>query len=146
MAYKHYHTHLTTRNPGKAVEFYQRMFDAKVLRSFTSYENVDLWDLDVGGLRLRISSSTGAEEARNISQDYYGLHHLGILTEDMDRAVTELMSKGAEFVVGPTSSRPGIRYAFMKAPENTLIELVEMATEELEMHGISSDWTGLSFK
>ena len=34
----------------------------------------------------------------------------------------------------------------MKAPENTLIELVEMATEELEMHGISSDWTGVSFK
>ena len=29
----------------------------------------------------------------------------------------------------------------MRAPENTFIELVEMADEELEKYGISPDWT-----
>lgn len=140
MAYKHYHTHFTSREPAKAVEFYQRMFGAKVLKSFVLYGGVNFWDLDVGGLRLRISGSTGAEESGGVTERHYGLHHLGLLTDNLEQAVAELKAKGAEFVAGPTSSRPGIKYAFLRAPENTFIELVEMADEELEKYGISPDW------
>jgi len=68
MAYKHYHTHFTSREPAKAVEFYQRMFGAKVLRSFVLYGGVDIWDLEVGGLMLRISGSTGAEESGGVTE------------------------------------------------------------------------------
>jgi catechol 2,3-dioxygenase-like lactoylglutathione lyase family enzyme len=141
MAYKHYHTHFTSREPEKAVEFYQRMFGAKVLRSFVLYGGVNIWDLDVGGLMLRISGSTGAEESGGVTERLYGLHHLGLLTDNLEQAVAELKSKGAEFVAEPTSSRPGLKYAFLRAPENTFVELVEMADEELGKYGISSDWT-----
>ena len=79
-------------------------------------------------------------------EGHYGLHHLGILTDNLDEAVAELKSKGAEFVAGPTSSRPVSRYAFLEATENTFIELVEMAAEELETHDISPDWTRVSFR
>ena len=141
MVYKHYHTHFTSRDPAKAVEFYQQMFGAKVLRSFVLYGGVNIWDLDVGGLMLRISGSTGAEESGGVTERLYGLHHLGLLTDNLEQAVVELKSKGAEFVAGPTSSRPGLKYAFLRAPENTFVELVEMADEELEKYGISSGWT-----
>jgi len=90
---------------------------------------------------LRISGSTGAEESGGVTERLYGLHHLGLLTDNLEQAVAELKSKGAEFVAGPTSSRPGLKYAFLRAPENTFVELVEMADEELGKYGISSDWT-----
>ena len=140
MAYKHYHTHLTSRDPAKAVEFYQKIFGAKVLRSFVLYGGVEIWDVEIGGLMLWLSGSTGAEESGGVTERLYGLHHLGLLTDNLEQSVAELKSKGAEFVAGPTSSRSGIKYAFLRAPENTFIELVEMADEELEQYDISPDW------
>jgi len=34
----------------------------------------------------------------------------------------------------------------MRAPENTFIEVVEMAADELKNHNISPEWVGVSFK
>ncbi len=140
MTYKHFHTHFTSQDPAKAVEFYQKMFGAKVLSTFVVYGGVNMWDLDIGGLRLRISGSTGAEESGGVTERHYGLHHIGLLTKNLEQIAAELKSKGAEFVAGPTSPRPGVKYAHMRAPENTFVEIVELADEELEKYGISPDW------
>ena len=54
-----------------------------------------------------------------------GLDHFGVAVEDMDAAVTELKAKGVEFVVEPLQVRPGVRIAYIEAPDKVRIELTE---------------------
>jgi catechol 2,3-dioxygenase-like lactoylglutathione lyase family enzyme len=83
------------------------------------------FDLDLSGVPVRISDSTGADQALEKSGPHIGLHHLGLGVENLDEAVADLKSHGVEFVVEPHRTRPGIRVAFIRAPENVLIELTE---------------------
>jgi predicted enzyme related to lactoylglutathione lyase len=45
--------------------------------------------------------------------------------EDIDAAVAELKGKGVTFTMDPTSIRPGVRIAFLTAPQNVSIELIQ---------------------
>jgi catechol 2,3-dioxygenase-like lactoylglutathione lyase family enzyme len=80
-------------------------------------------DLDLGGIPVRISNGTGADNAWKGPR--FGLHHLGLLVDNMDEFAAELKSKGVEFVVEPTQPRPGVKIAFIKGPDNVLFELIE---------------------
>ncbi len=44
---------------------------------------------------------------------------------NIDAAYTELTQRGAVFTVPPRTIRPGVRIAFVQAPENVRIELLE---------------------
>jgi len=43
----------------------------------------------------------------------------------MDEAVAELKRRGAHFALEPRTIRPGVRIAFVQAPDNVRIELLE---------------------
>jgi len=120
MAYKHDHTHLTSPDPEKVVEFYTQVMGAKVTRESAGRKMVDV---DLGGKTIRISGSTAADNAWKGLR--FGLHHLGLEVNNMDEVTADLKSKGVEFVVEPTQPQPGLKTAFIKAPDNVLIELIE---------------------
>jgi catechol 2,3-dioxygenase-like lactoylglutathione lyase family enzyme len=54
-----------------------------------------------------------------------GLDHFGVAIDDMDAAVAELKVKGVKFVVEPMQVRPGLRIAYIEAPDKVRIELSE---------------------
>ena len=54
-----------------------------------------------------------------------GLDHFGLRVDDMDEAVAELKRRGAQFTLEPRTIRPGVRIAFVQAPDNVRIELLE---------------------
>ena len=56
---------------------------------------------------------------------HYGLEHIGLTVDDADAAVEELRAKGAEITIGPLTHNPGLRLAFIRGPENIMIELVQ---------------------
>jgi catechol 2,3-dioxygenase-like lactoylglutathione lyase family enzyme len=56
---------------------------------------------------------------------YIGLDHFGLRVDDLDRTATDLKNRGASFALEPTTLRPGLRIAFLSAPENVRIELLE---------------------
>ena len=129
ISYKYDHTHLTSSDPGEVAEFYCKALGARVVRELTLHGKKAV-DLDIGGLWVRVSCITGADEALQKEQpagkgDKFGLHHLGLAVSNLDASAADLKSKGVEFIVEPIESRPGIRYAFIKAPDNVVIELVE---------------------
>jgi catechol 2,3-dioxygenase-like lactoylglutathione lyase family enzyme len=43
----------------------------------------------------------------------------------IDALVAELKAKGVEFTREPTTVRPGVRVAFLRAPEGVSIELLD---------------------
>ena len=49
---------------------------------------------------------------------------IGLLTEDLDRAMADLKGKVPEFE-GPISPNPHIRFAFTKDPDGYIVQLLE---------------------
>ena len=45
--------------------------------------------------------------------------------DDVDAAVEELRTKGAEIAIGPLTPNPRLRLAFVRGPERIMIELVQ---------------------
>ena len=54
-----------------------------------------------------------------------GLDHFGVAVDDMDAAVSELKKKGVRLVMDPFQVRPGVRIAYIEAPDQVRIELTE---------------------
>jgi len=58
----------------------------------------------------------------------YGLHHLGLKTENMERSVKEMDDKG--FKVIQSGNRPGVKWAYLNTEEEAglIFELLERKT------------------
>ena len=122
-SYHHDHTHVTSQDVEKAVEFYTQVMNAKIIKVQGSGDR-KMVDIDLGGVPVRISSSTGADGVWQGLR--YGLHHLGLIVSNMEEFATNLKSNGVEFVVEPTQPRPGVKVAFIKTPDNVLFEIIEL--------------------
>ena len=121
--YRNDHAHLTSQDPEKAIEFYTQVMGAEIIKVHESSVR-KMVDIDLGGISIRISSSTGAD---NVWEGLrYGLHHLGLIVSNMEEFTAHLKSKGVEFVVEPNQPRPGVKTAFIKGPDNVLFEIVEV--------------------
>lgn len=121
---KHDHTHLTSSAPEKVVEFYERTLGAKITRELTLSGGKG-WDLDMGGVNVRVSGSTAADEAQKDKGPIWGLHHIGLEVSDLDELAAKLKANNVEFVVEPRQTRPGSKVAFIKGPDDALFELIE---------------------
>ena len=121
------HTHITSPDPKKVSDFYINVMGGKLIRDFeiAGRGSQRAQDIDLGGLYVRISPSTGAdpslkeEYAKAKGRYQYGLHHLGMKVDNMAEAVAELKAAGAEFVFPWKGSGP----AFIIAPGDVLFEL-----------------------
>ncbi len=122
MAFKHEHTHITTPDPDKLIEFYSKAMGAKVIKEMES-AGLRLIDIDLGGLLLRISSATGAD--KDWTGLRYGLHHLGLEVDNMDECMAKAKANGAEVVTEPFQPKPGVKAAFVKDPDGVLFEVIE---------------------
>lgn len=120
--YQFHHVHITSADPSKVIEFYTEVLGAKVTKE-TEKAGRKMTDLDLDGLFIRVSNSTGADD--NWTGSLFGLHHLGLTVANMDKATAEMKSRGVEFVLNPTKNRPGGDVAFFKGPDGVLIEIAE---------------------
>jgi len=120
-AYLHNHTHLTSPDPEKTLEFYTQVMGAEITQ-VREVSGRRLVDIDLGGVPVRLSSSTGADEAWQGLQ--YGLHHIGLSVSNLEEFTADLKSKGVEFIVEPAQT--GGRVAFFKGPNNVLFEIIEV--------------------
>jgi len=124
-SYRYDHMHLRTRDVRKTAEYYRDVFDAKIVDSIQS-DGRPRTDLDLNGLTIFIAPvATDAATPPAPSEPYIGLDHFGLRVDDMDEAVAELGRRGAKFTMEPRTIRPGVRIAFIQAPDNVRIELLE---------------------
>jgi catechol 2,3-dioxygenase-like lactoylglutathione lyase family enzyme len=125
MAYRYDHMHLRTRDVKKTAEYYRDTFGAKIVESIQS-DGRPRTDLDLDGLTIFIASVHAEAKTPNApAEPYIGLDHFGLRVDDMDEAVAELKRRGAQFSMEPRTIRPGVRIAFIQAPDNVRIELLE---------------------
>ena len=119
------HIHLLTPNPNATAGWYEQMFGAQVIRS--TPDGKPRIDIKLGGMDIFVlpvdpkDSNVGAPP----KTPHQGLDHFGLRVDDLDTTMAELKLKGVEFTRGPITVRPGLRVAFLRAPEGVSIELLE---------------------
>lgn len=127
------HIHLNSRDPQAAAEYYRRTFGARVIES-VQLDGQPRFDVDLDGLMIFIApiAPTSPDAAPAPAGNALGIAHFGLRVDDLDEAVAALRRAGARFAVEPYVSKrkPGLRVAFVEAPENVLIELLERREPE----------------
>ena len=119
------HVHLRSPNPDETARYYERMFGAKVIKSVMS-SGIARTDMNLGGVMVFIAQTPPDVELSGKPEgSYVGLDHLGLRVRNIDAVCDELKAKGAEFTVEPKTIRPGVRIAFVRGPQNVLIEILD---------------------
>jgi len=125
--YTYHHIHLTSPNPAKTAKFYQDMFGAEEVRKTERPDGGVSVDLNLGGvLILVMRQGPDAKSAPTERGGISGLDHLGIRTDDMDATVADLKANGVKFRDEIIDFMPGVKITFFWAPEDVLVELVEI--------------------
>lgn len=121
--YSYDHIHLRTQDPMATARYYNEMFGAEIIESIQT-DGQPRIDLDINGLTIFIAKAD--ENVTAAPEDsHLGLDHFGLLVDDIEEAAADLKSKGAEFSTEPFQLRPGLKIAYVMAPENVRIELLE---------------------
>lgn len=122
MAYTFHHIHLRCEDLEGAIEYYESMFDGKILDTIEA-RGLKIVRMEVGGERIFLSPKLDDMDVEATSGNpRWGVYQLAFTVEDLDAAVAELQEKGAELEDLKPS---GLMMAFFKGPDNVQIELIE---------------------
>lgn len=118
------HIHLRSPDPPATAAWYERMLGAEVIRTPQPDGSMRI-DLDLGGQKVFIAQADAARTGTAPRSPYMGLDHFGLTVPDIDGAVADLKAKGVAFTTEPKTIRPGVRIAFLTAPQSVSIELIQ---------------------
>ena len=118
------HVHLRSPDPAATAQWYADKFGAEVIRTPQPDGSTRI-DLDLTGQKIFIAKADPASTGASPQTPYMGLDHFGLTVDNIDAAVTELKAKGVPFTMEPRTIRPGVRIAFLTAPQNVSIELIQ---------------------
>ena len=124
------HVHIKCRDTNTAKRFYEEMFDAKTVFE-GEIRNAPFIMMELEGTYINLIGATEGEILESLDKPRenvwirYGIGHFGVRVRDLEKAVEELRDKGAEFIWEPRDIREGVRVAFIKGPEDDVIEIVQ---------------------
>jgi len=118
------HIHLRTPDPEATAQWYEKMLGAEVIRSMQ--QGQPRIDLKLGGANIFLAPVKPGDGVNPPpTTPYQGLDHFGLTVNGIDAVVAELKAKGVEFTREPATIRPGVRVAFLRAPQGVSIELLD---------------------
>jgi lactoylglutathione lyase len=118
------HIHLRSPDPAATAGWYADKLGAEVIRT-PQPDGSTRFDLDLTGQKIFIALADPAKTGVPPQIPYMGLEHIGLTVDNIDAAVTELKGKGVAFTMEPKTIRPVVRIAFLTAPQNVSIELIQ---------------------
>ena len=128
MAYRINHIHLKAPDPRKTAEWYANAFAFKILSDevrvfgdrFVRCQSED------GGMMVNISGARSGETlGPGDARAHHGLEHFGFDSESLEADIARLEGLGARLLEGPIQVPNGPRIAFLWAPDDVRVELIE---------------------
>ncbi len=118
------HVTVRVRDLEASVDYYRRMFEARVIlrRNLSGGRRIAF--LSIGDSLLELMAFGPAKEPVD-AREHYGFHHIGIKTDNFEKTVQDLKAKGAEFLGEPFEPTPGIHLVFLRDPNGAVIELAQ---------------------
>ncbi len=118
------HIHLRSPDPEATAEWYRDKLGAEVIKSPAPDGSTRI-DLNLAGQKVFIAKAMPGKAADAPASPYLGLDHFGLTVSDINAAVAALKAKGVHFTMDVTTNRQGVQIAFLTAPENVSIELIQ---------------------
>ncbi|HET6306816.1 MAG TPA: VOC family protein [Rhodopila sp.] len=118
------HIHLRSSDPEATASWYQDKLGAEVIKTPQPDGSMRI-DLNLAGQKVFIARAQPGKVADAPSSPYLGLDHFGLTVDNIKEAVAALKAKGVHFTMDVTTHRPGVQIAFLTAPENVSIELIQ---------------------
>jgi lactoylglutathione lyase len=118
------HIHLRSPDPATTAAWYHDKLGAEIVRT-PQADGSTRYDLDLTGQKIFIAKADPTDTGPSPQTPYMGLDHFGLTVADIDAAVAELKTKGVLFTMEPKTIRPGVRIAFLTAPQDVSIELIQ---------------------
>ncbi len=128
MAYRINHIHLKAPDPRQTAEWYVKAFGFTIMGDevrvfgdrFIRCRSED------GGMMVNISGArTGERLGPGDASAHHGLEHFGFDSEDLEADIRRLEGLGAALLEGPIQVPNGPRIAFLRAPDDVRVELIE---------------------
>ena len=121
------HIHLKSSDPETSANWFKDAFNVNIVSdNVRSFGDRFIVTETEGGLRINISSERTGETLGPADADpHYGLEHFGFDTDDMDADLKRLEGLGAEIKEGPIDVPGGPLIAFIAAPGDIRIELIQ---------------------
>ena len=128
MPYRINHVHLKSPDPQKTADWYVRAFNFTILSDETRVfgDRFIRCKSEDGGMFVNISGArTGETLGPGDATPHHGLEHFGFDSESLESDIERLRGLGAELLEGPIDLATGQRIAFLKAPDDVRIELIQ---------------------
>jgi catechol 2,3-dioxygenase-like lactoylglutathione lyase family enzyme len=117
------HLALATNDPDKTAEFYKTAFDFKEIRKISS-DLAHGYFLSDGTLNIAILKFAEYDQPGK-GLDYVGLHHFGVVVDDVDECTKRLESMGAECFMKPAPEERAKGYFEVKfrGPDGVVFDI-----------------------
>ena len=128
MPFRINHIHLKSPDPKKTADWYVTAFNFKIVADdvrvfgdrFIRCQSED------GGMAVNISGArTGETLGPGDANPHHGLEHFGLDTDDIEAEIARLVGLGATHLEGPIVMATGGKIAFIKAPDDVRLELIQ---------------------
>lgn len=124
------HVTVSVSNVDRALAFYRDLLGFPVLGRLY-YPNqvglvIDFLDIGNNGILEIFSFKVPTKPAEWIPDDLQlGMRHIAFKVQDVDATSARLKAAGVEFTLEPTDATGGVRIAFFKDPDGTLLEIIQ---------------------
>jgi catechol 2,3-dioxygenase-like lactoylglutathione lyase family enzyme len=121
------HLHLVVPDPEKMADFFVKAFGAEKVSVDKLPDGRIRAELNITGGRMIINTPQSNEtRGPDSPQKRYGTEHFGMKVDELENALQQCHAAGGKLIREVTQIRPGVRIAFFMAPDNVLVELLEM--------------------
>ena len=129
MSYSFNHVHLKSSDPGKTADWYVQAFGFEIVNDENPRPQGDRFIRcrTKDGVAINISGArTGELMGEGDATAHWGLEHFGIEVDDIEAELKRLEELGAEVLEGPTRTATGLSIAFIQAPDDVRIEVMQL--------------------
>ena len=128
MPFRINHIHLKSPDPKATADWYVKAFNFKIVADdvrvfgdrFIRCQSED------GGMAVNISGARSGETlGPGDANPHHGLEHFGLDTDDIEAEIERLVGLGATHLEGPIVMATGGKIAFIKAPDDVRLELIQ---------------------
>ncbi len=127
MPYNLNHVHIKTMDPEKAVRWWIKAFNFRIIDDRTRHTGDRFikcraendFPVNISGPLTDQHLPTGNSNVK------LGLEHFGFDVEDIDAEIERLAALGAPLLEGPNELPDGTRFCWVEAPDNVRVELIQ---------------------
>ncbi len=122
------HIHIRCQDMQKAEDCYVKVLGGQVIKR-DSVPGMPIVRIQLGGQIIALSPPREGIQVEPLSgNNRWGVWQIALEVDDVNAAYEELRSRGAIFKGEPVEQVPGVKIAFMEAPDGVEIELLEFAS------------------